>query len=103
MGLGLYFETGEGPRFKKVVSSAADIDALPIPDPDRYPGLRDGRRAHHPPRTQFVPRLAASSPASATGNGHVFNLGHGITPEVDPAHAGAFIEAVHELSVQYHR
>ena len=36
------------------------------------------------------------------GNGHVFNLGHGITPEVDPAHAGAFIEAVHELSAAYH-
>lgn len=30
MGLGLYFETGEGPRFKKVVESAADVDALPI-------------------------------------------------------------------------
>lgn len=37
------------------------------------------------------------------GTGHVFNLGHGITPEVDPAHAGAFIEAVHELSAQYHQ
>ena len=36
------------------------------------------------------------------GSGHVFNLGHGITPEVDPAHAGAFINAVHELSVGYH-
>ncbi|OZG71443.1 uroporphyrinogen decarboxylase [Hahella sp. CCB-MM4] len=36
------------------------------------------------------------------GNGHVFNLGHGITPEVDPAHAGAFIESVHELSRPYH-
>ncbi|MFC6475651.1 uroporphyrinogen decarboxylase [Pseudomonas asuensis] len=36
------------------------------------------------------------------GSGHVFNLGHGITPEVDPAHAGAFIEAVHELSAVYH-
>jgi uroporphyrinogen decarboxylase len=36
------------------------------------------------------------------GNGHVFNLGHGITPEVDPAHAGAFIRAVHELSAPYH-
>jgi uroporphyrinogen decarboxylase len=36
------------------------------------------------------------------GHGHVFNLGHGITPEVDPAHAGAFFEAVHELSAQYH-
>ncbi|WP_341937326.1 uroporphyrinogen decarboxylase [Marinimicrobium sp. C2-29] len=37
-----------------------------------------------------------------TGPGHVFNLGHGITPEVDPEHAGAFIRAVHELSAQYH-
>ncbi|MDH0746508.1 uroporphyrinogen decarboxylase [Pseudomonas sp. GD03842] len=37
-----------------------------------------------------------------SGTGHVFNLGHGITPEVDPANAGAFINAVHELSAQYH-
>ncbi len=31
MGLGLYFETGEGPRFRKVIRSEADVDALPIP------------------------------------------------------------------------
>ncbi len=37
------------------------------------------------------------------GSGHVFNLGHGITPDVDPEHAGAFINAVHELSAQYHK
>jgi uroporphyrinogen decarboxylase len=30
--------------------------------------------------------------------GHVFNLGHGITPDVDPAHLGVLIDAVHELS-----
>ncbi len=36
------------------------------------------------------------------GNGHVFNLGHGITPEVDPVNAGVFIDAVHEFSAQYH-
>ncbi|MCY1342312.1 Uroporphyrinogen decarboxylase [compost metagenome] len=41
--------------------------------------------------------------AYGQGSGQVFNLGHGITPEVDPAHAGAFFEAVHELSAQYHR
>lgn len=31
MGLGLYFETGEGPRFKKTVRTAADVEALPVP------------------------------------------------------------------------
>ncbi|MBK8188465.1 MAG: uroporphyrinogen decarboxylase [Cellvibrio sp.] len=37
-----------------------------------------------------------------SGTGHVFNLGHGITPEVDPANAGAFIDAVHTFSAIYH-
>jgi len=32
--------------------------------------------------------------------GHVFNLGHGITPEIDPAHLGVLIDAVHELSAR---
>jgi uroporphyrinogen decarboxylase len=36
------------------------------------------------------------------GNGHVFNLGHGITPEVDPDNVSAFVDAVHEYSAQYH-
>ena len=35
--------------------------------------------------------------------GHIFNLGHGIDQHVDPVNAGAFIEAVHEFSGQYHR
>ncbi|WP_221894824.1 uroporphyrinogen decarboxylase [Bathymodiolus japonicus methanotrophic gill symbiont] len=34
MGLGLYFSEGEGPRFKKPVRTAADIERLPIPDPE---------------------------------------------------------------------
>lgn len=38
-----------------------------------------------------------------TGTGHVFNLGHGIHPGVDPEHAAAMVEAVHELSRKYHR
>ena len=37
-----------------------------------------------------------------TGPGHVFNLGHGITPDIDPEHLGALVDAVHELSPQYH-
>lgn len=34
MGLGLYFEAGEGPRFKHVVRDQAAVDRLPIPDPE---------------------------------------------------------------------
>jgi len=37
------------------------------------------------------------------GHGHVFNLGHGIHPDVNPEHAGAMVAAVHELSPRYHR
>lgn len=37
-----------------------------------------------------------------SGNGHVFNLGHGITPEVNPDHVSAFVDSVHEFSEQYH-
>ncbi len=50
--------------------------------------------------TAEVARVLASY---GHGEGHVFNLGHGIHQDVDPAHAGAMIAAVHELSPQYHR
>ena len=36
------------------------------------------------------------------GPGHVFNLGHGITPDIDPDNLGVLVEAVHALSPQYH-
>ena len=36
------------------------------------------------------------------GSGHVFNLGHGIHPDVNPDHALALVKAVHELSPEYH-
>jgi uroporphyrinogen decarboxylase len=37
-----------------------------------------------------------------SGSGHVFNLGHGIHPDVDPDHAAALVAAVHDLSPPYH-
>ncbi len=46
-----------------------------------------------------VGRVLASYGA---GNGHVFNLGHGIHPDTNPEHAAAMVEAVHELSRPYH-
>ena len=37
-----------------------------------------------------------------TGTGHIFNLGHGITPDINPDHVTAFVDAVQELSAPYH-
>jgi uroporphyrinogen decarboxylase len=36
------------------------------------------------------------------GPGHVFNLGHGMSPDMDPEHVGVLVDAVHELSAPMH-
>ena len=37
------------------------------------------------------------------GSGHVFNLGHGILPDINPDHVKAMVDAVHEYSPVYHQ
>lgn len=37
------------------------------------------------------------------GPGHVFNLGHGIHPNINPEHVAALVDAVHEFSPQWHK
>ncbi len=48
---------------------------------------------------KLVARMLASF---GKGHGHVFNLGHGIAPDVPPEHAKAMIAAVKKLSPAYH-
>ncbi len=36
------------------------------------------------------------------GSGHIFNLGHGIHQHIQPEHVQALVNAVHELSPQFH-
>ncbi|MCW8853761.1 MAG: uroporphyrinogen decarboxylase [Gammaproteobacteria bacterium] len=38
-----------------------------------------------------------------SGSGHVFNLGHGITPEINPENVKVLVDSVHEFSEQYHK
>lgn len=37
-----------------------------------------------------------------SGSGHVFNLGHGILPDINPDHVKAMVDAVHQYSPYYH-
>ncbi len=210
MGLGLYFEAGEGPRFTSPITSKADVDKLPIPDPEDGLGyvmnavrtirrelkgevpligfsgspwtlatymveggsskaftvikkmmyadpkalhllldklalftkgggqwleamaetgcdalgldwttdIADARRrvGHkvalqgnmdpsmlYAPPARIEEEVATILAGFGQGEGHVFNLGHGIHQDVPPEHAGVFVEAVHRLSEQYHR
>ncbi|MCX7066451.1 MAG: uroporphyrinogen decarboxylase [Methylococcales bacterium] len=36
------------------------------------------------------------------GSGHIFNLGHGILPDINPEHVKAMVDAVHQYSPVYH-
>ena len=49
-------------------------------------------------RDEVASVLASFGP----GEGHVFNLGHGIHQHIDPDRVSTFIDAVHELSRPYH-
>jgi uroporphyrinogen decarboxylase len=46
--------------------------------------------------------VAAILAGYGEGSGHVFNLGHGITPGINPEHVAAMVDAVIELSPAYH-
>jgi uroporphyrinogen decarboxylase len=48
-------------------------------------------------------QAAATLESFGHGEGHVFNLGHGITPNVKPEHLGELISAIQELSPAYHQ
>ncbi|MFQ5938350.1 MAG: uroporphyrinogen decarboxylase [Acidiferrobacterales bacterium] len=46
--------------------------------------------------------VAAVLSSYGQGAGHVFNLGHGIAPDVNPDHVAVLVEAVHAQSRAYH-
>jgi len=48
-------------------------------------------------------RVAAVLKEFGPGPGHVFNLGHGIHPHVEPEKVAVMVDAVHSLSPDYHR
>jgi uroporphyrinogen decarboxylase len=108
----ILFTKGGGAWLEDMIASGCD--ALGV---DWTTDLADARRACgdrvalqgnldpsvlYAPPAQIRDRVAHVLASYGPGAGHVFNLGHGIHPDVPPEHALAMVEAVHELSPPYH-
>jgi uroporphyrinogen decarboxylase len=106
------FTKGGGAWLEAMADSGADalgVDWMTdLGDARRRVGERVALQGNMDPSVLYAPpqrireEVATILAAYGSGPGHIFNLGHGIHQHVDPAHAGAFIDAVHELSVPYH-
>jgi uroporphyrinogen decarboxylase len=52
-----------------------------------------------PPRA-IVDEATSIVEAYGANPGHVFNLGHGITPDIDPENVAVLVDTVHECSAR---
>jgi uroporphyrinogen decarboxylase len=106
----IYFAKGAGQWLDRVETVGADVLGLDwTTDLGRARKQLGGRVAL---QGNMDPSVLLLSPAIVKrevertlrsygrGPGHIFNLGHGITPEVDPKSAKLVVETVHELSAK---
>jgi uroporphyrinogen decarboxylase len=108
----ILFTKGAGPLLADMVKTGCDalgVDwTTDLATAREYTEDRVALQGNLDPATLREPpevireRVAEVLASYGRGPGHVFNLGHGITPDIDPGHVTALVEAVHELSPQYH-
>ncbi|MBU6953947.1 MULTISPECIES: uroporphyrinogen decarboxylase [unclassified Hahella] len=109
----ILFTKNGGQWLEHIADAGADALGLDwtteISEARRRVGDRVALQGNMDPAALYAPPAAIRDQVSrilasfGSGEGHVFNLGHGITPDVDPEHAKVFIDAVHELSAPYHQ
>ncbi|MFP1982642.1 uroporphyrinogen decarboxylase [Lonsdalea quercina] len=107
------FTKGGGQWLEAMVETGCDALGLDwttdIADARRRVGDKVALQGNMDPSMLYAPparieqEVAAILDGFGPGNGHVFNLGHGIHQDVPPEHAGAFVDAVHRLSRPYHQ
>jgi uroporphyrinogen decarboxylase len=108
----ILFTKGAGPRLADMVDTGCDalgVDwTTDLADARKYVDDKVALQGNLDPATlrepaELIRQGVADTLASyGRGPGHVFNLGHGITPDIDPDKLGVLVDAVHELSPQYH-
>ena len=108
----ILFTKGAGPLLADMVGTGCDALGVDwttelaqarefVDDKVALQGNLDPATLHESP--EVIRQGVADTLASyGRGPGHVFNLGHGITPDIDPDNVSVLVEAVHELSPKYH-
>jgi uroporphyrinogen decarboxylase len=104
----ILFTKGGGAWLEDLADTGADVLGLDWQtDPSearRRVGDRVALQGNLDPATLYARperierEVARTLDAFGPAPGHVFNLGHGVNPDVDPAHAEAMVQAVHDLS-----
>ena len=107
----ILFTKGAGERLAIMADSGCDslgVDwTVSLADARRLTGDKVALQGNVDPATlKESPETIRQAVADAlesygNGPGHVFNLGHGITPDVDPENLKVLVEAVHEMSPAY--
>ena len=108
----ILFTKGAGPMLTDMLQTGCDalgVDwTTDLADARSYTGDKVALQGNLNPATlresdeQIEKGVAEVLASYGTGPGHVFNLGHGITPDIDPDKLGVLVDAVHRLSPQYH-
>ncbi len=104
----ILFTKGGGSWLEDLADTGADVISLDWQTPANQARRRLGARAAlqgnldpatlyaHPERIER--EVARTLDEFGSAPGHIFNLGHGVSPDVPPAHAEALVAAVHRLS-----
>jgi uroporphyrinogen decarboxylase len=109
----ILFGKGNAPYLEDLAASGAEavgVDwTVSLGDARRRTGGRVALQGNLDPSTLYASpeairaeaRRALDDYAAANGGsraGHVFNLGHGMAPDMDPEHVRVLVDAVHEFS-----
>jgi uroporphyrinogen decarboxylase len=107
----ILFTKGGGPWLEAMAETGADALSLDwtcdLGEARRRVGERVALQGNLDPSTLYATpeaireQVAAVLDSFGPHSGHVFNLGHGMLPDMDPERAGAMVNAVRELSPAY--
>jgi uroporphyrinogen decarboxylase len=108
----ILFGKGNAPYLEELAASGAEgvgVDWLvSLEEARRRTGGKVALQGNLDPVTLYAEpetiraEVARTLASYGHGSGHVFNLGHGMSPDMNPEHVKVLVDAVHEFSRPYH-